>query len=42
MALVRAAFDPEGVCNPGKVLPTPGCVVSARSVAARTRSSKPA
>ena len=23
MAQVRAAFDPEGVCNPGKVLPTP-------------------
>jgi glycolate oxidase len=23
MASVRAAFDPEGVCNPGKVLPTP-------------------
>ena len=23
MALVRLAFDPEGVCNPGKVLPTP-------------------
>ena len=23
MALVRRAFDPEGVCNPGKVLPTP-------------------
>jgi glycolate oxidase len=23
MALVRAAFDPLGVCNPGKVLPTP-------------------
>jgi glycolate oxidase len=23
MALVRAAFDPGGVCNPGKVLPTP-------------------
>jgi glycolate oxidase len=23
MALVRAAFDPDGVCNPGKVLPTP-------------------
>ncbi len=23
MALVRSAFDPDGVCNPGKVLPTP-------------------
>jgi glycolate oxidase len=23
MARVRAAFDPEGLCNPGKVLPTP-------------------
>jgi len=23
MARVRAAFDPDGVCNPGKVLPTP-------------------
>jgi glycolate oxidase len=23
MARVRAAFDPQGLCNPGKVLPTP-------------------
>jgi glycolate oxidase len=23
MARVRAAFDPAGICNPGKVLPTP-------------------
>jgi glycolate oxidase len=23
MARARAAFDPDGVCNPGKVLPTP-------------------
>ena len=23
MARVRAAFDPHGLCNPGKVLPTP-------------------
>jgi glycolate oxidase len=23
MAMLRAAFDPDGVCNPGKVLPTP-------------------
>jgi len=23
IALARAAIDPEGLCNPGKVLPTP-------------------
>jgi FAD/FMN-containing dehydrogenase len=29
MHRLRAAFDPDGVCNPGKVLPTPrACVES--------------
>ena len=23
MARLRRAFDPDGICNPGKVLPTP-------------------
>jgi glycolate oxidase len=23
MQRVRAAFDPKGICNPGKVFPTP-------------------
>ncbi len=23
MNRLRAAFDPDGICNPGKVLPTP-------------------
>jgi glycolate oxidase len=23
MQLVRCAFDPTGICNPGKVFPTP-------------------
>jgi glycolate oxidase len=23
MDRVRGAFDPDGICNPGKVLPTP-------------------
>ena len=23
MDRVRSAFDPDGLCNPGKVLPTP-------------------
>ena len=23
MDRLRAAFDPDGICNPGKVLPTP-------------------
>jgi glycolate oxidase len=24
MARVRCAIDPKGLCNPGKILPTPG------------------
>jgi glycolate oxidase len=23
MQLLRCAFDPEGLCNPGKIFPTP-------------------
>jgi glycolate oxidase len=23
MQLVRCAFDPDGICNPGKIFPTP-------------------
>jgi glycolate oxidase len=23
MKLLRAAFDPDGICNPGKIFPTP-------------------
>jgi glycolate oxidase len=38
MQLVRQAFDPEGLANPGKVFPTPkSCGESARR-----RSEEPA
>jgi len=31
--LLRHAFDPEGLANPGKIFPTPsGCAESARRV----------
>ncbi len=31
MSQLRRVFDPEGRCNPGKVLPTPGvCVETTR------------
>jgi FAD/FMN-containing dehydrogenase len=29
MRRLRAAFDPQGICNPGKVLPTPRACVEA-------------
>lgn len=32
MRRLRAAFDPDGICNPGKVLPTPGACVEAGAV----------
>jgi glycolate oxidase len=33
MQLVRRAFDPEGLANPGKIFPTPrSCGESARRV----------
>jgi len=33
MYRLRAAFDPQGICNPGKVLPTPRACVEAGLVA---------
>jgi glycolate oxidase subunit GlcD len=48
MLRVRAAFDPSGLCNPGKIIPTPRGCGEARAVASskgdtnadsRTRSS---
>ena len=33
MHRLRAAFDPQGICNPGKVLPTPRACVEAGPVA---------
>ncbi len=33
MHRLRAAFDPDGICNPGKVLPTPRACVEAGPVA---------
>ena len=34
MLRVRAAFDPEGLCNPGKIIPAPRGCGEARAVAA--------
>lgn len=43
MLRVRAAFDPSGLCNPGKIIPAPpGCGearAAARAIAARTPSA---
>ena len=33
MLQVRAAFDPSGLCNPGKIIPAPGGCGEARAVA---------
>jgi glycolate oxidase subunit GlcD len=38
MLQVRAAFDPQGLCNPGKIIPAPRGCGEARAVAA-TRST---
>src|SRR3989442_993105 len=35
MLQVRAAFDPNGLCNPGKIIPTPRGCGEARAVATR-------
>ena len=38
MLQVRAAFDPSGLCNPGKIIPMPGGCGEARAVATQTMS----
>src|SRR6266571_435986 len=38
MLQVRAAFDPSGLCNPGKIIPTPKGCGEARAVATQTVS----
>src|SRR6185369_13479758 len=38
MLSVRAAFDPTGLCNPGKIIPIPGGCGEARAVATQQLS----
>src|SRR5207237_5845248 len=38
MLQVRAAFDPFGICNPGKIIPAPGGCGEGRAVATRNLS----
>ena len=38
MLQVRAAFDPSGLCNPGKIIPVPGGCGEARAVATHSIS----
>ncbi|MCA1612795.1 MAG: FAD-binding oxidoreductase, partial [Acidobacteria bacterium] len=40
MLSVRAAFDPSGLCNPGKIIPAPPGCGEARAVAARPAASR--
>jgi len=39
MLQVRAAFDPSGLCNPGKIIPTPRGCGEARAVATSSMSA---
>lgn len=41
MLQVRAAFDPSGLCNPGKIIPAPGGCGEGRAVATHSLSSLP-
>src|SRR5687768_899325 len=41
MLQVRAAFDPSGLCNPGKVIPAPGGCGEGRAVATQSLSPLP-
>jgi glycolate oxidase subunit GlcD len=42
MLQVRAAFDPSGLCNPGKIIPTPRGCGEARAVANSSLTAAPA
>ncbi len=41
MLQVRAAFDPSGLCNPGKIIPAPGGCGEGRAVATHSLSPLP-
>ncbi len=40
MLAVRAAFDPSGLCNPGKIIPTPRGCGEARAIATQSVSER--
>ena len=41
MLRVRAAFDPSGLCNPGKIIPTSRSCGEARAAQSKTKAQRP-